>query len=486
MSFTPMGPTQVRRVTAPEPPPAVVESRFVGRLEFQGGFPTDPTVQGVYDQLDFQRACQVFLRHMLGSSMWSFREGFRRDLGAEGPRDWVVQHLDANGLALTGNSETVYGTNFLDLKADGPTVVEVPPRVLGFFNDLWMRPIGDVGLAGPDHGQGGRYLVVPPGHDGELPDDGYVAVVRSRTYLVWFVLRAFLGPAAMPGRPRPPSSRCASTPGPSGRIPRRCATSTPPGCPIDTIHPIDGRYFQHLAAMVDYEPADAIDPEVAAGLAQLGIAKGTPFAPDERMRGILEEAARVASVMAFALCNAPRDAYRLYPDRQWFATPPGYPSFHDDQGRPMVDAMVQMAWFATGRAQAMGHPKPGTGSAYTWAYRDANGQWLDPARSYRLRLPAPVPAKDFWSVVVYDLWTRSMLANGQPYPSRNTYAPELRANDDGAIDIYIGPEPPAGFEANWIRTLPGTGWFPLLRLYGPTEPWFDQSWKPGDLEPIDP
>ena len=486
MSFTPMGPTQVRRVTAPEPPPAVVESRFVGRLEFQGGFPTDPTVQGVYDHLDFQRACQVFLRHMLGSSMWSFREGFRRDLGAEGPRDWVVQHLDANGLALTGNSETVYGTNFLDLKADGPTVVEVPPRVLGFFNDLWMRPIGDVGLAGPDHGQGGRYLLVPPGHDGELPDDGYVAVLRSRTYLVWFVLRAFMAPGGDAGPAKATLQQVRVYPWAQRQDPPAMRYIDASGVPYDTIHPIDGRYFQHLAAMIDYEPADAIDPEVAASLAQLGISKGTPFAPDERMRGILEEAARVASVMAFALCNAPRNDYRLYPDRQWFNTPPGYPSFHDDQGRPMVDAMVQMAWFATGRAMAMGHPKPGTGSAYTWAYRDANGQWLDPARSYRLRLPAPVPAKDFWSVVVYDLWTRSMLANGQPYPSRNSYAPELRANDDGSIDIYFGPEPPAGFEGNWIRTLPDTGWFPLLRLYGPTEAWFDQSWKPGDLEPIDP
>jgi hypothetical protein len=186
-----------------------------------GSRPT--TVQGVYDQLDFQRACQVFLRHMLGASMWSFREGFRRDLGAEGLRDWVVQHLDANGLALTGNSETVYGTNFLDLKADGPTVVEVPPRVLGFFNDLWMRPIGDVGLAGPDHGQGGRYLLVPPGHDGELPQETgeYVAVLRPRTYLVWFVLRALHGPpAATPHRPRQPSSRSASTPGLSAKTPQ--------------------------------------------------------------------------------------------------------------------------------------------------------------------------------------------------------------------------------------------------------------------------
>ena len=167
-SFVPTGPTEVRRVTAPEAPPPLVDSSFVGRLEFEGGFPTDETLQRVYDELDFQRACQAFLRNMMGASMWGFRSGMRRDLGFESPRDFAMLHLDANGLVLTGNSETIYGMGFLDLKADGLTVVEVPPMVLGLLNDLWMRPLGDLGIGGPDHGEGGRYLVVPPGYD----DDG--------------------------------------------------------------------------------------------------------------------------------------------------------------------------------------------------------------------------------------------------------------------------------------------------------------------------
>jgi hypothetical protein len=102
-----------------------------------------------------------------------------------------------------------------------------------------------------------------------------------------------------------------------------------------------------------------------------------------------------------------------------------------------------------------------------------------------LHLPGPIPAKDFWSVVVYDLWTRSMLANGQAFPSLNSYAEGVTIADDGSVDVYIGPEPPVGREHNWIRTLPDTGWFPLLRLYGPLEPWIDASWRPGDLEPVD-
>ena len=457
-------------------------------MEFAGGFPTEATLQRVYDQLDFQRACQVFLRHLPGASMYAFREGPAARLGAATAQDFVYLRLDARGLLLTGNSETVYGTTFLDIKADGPTVVEVPPRVLGFLNDLWMRPLGDLGLAGPDAGVGGRYLVVPPGYAGDLPaagDDGIVAVVPLAD------VPGVVRPAGLPGRrvgtpPRglPLSARCALTPG-AARGPAATRLVDASGCrstpSTRSTRATSTTWVRMIVARArgrdrpgDAGPArhdrhrqgDALRPRRPAARHPGG---GRP----RRQRDGPRPGRR-----------APRRA-RRYPDRQWFGDVPGYPSFRDARGRPLVDAMVEMAWFATVRAQAMGHPRPGTGSAYTWTYRDAAGAWLDPARTYRLRLPAPVPAKDFWSVVVYDLWTRSMLANGQPYPSVSSYAPGLRANADGAIDLYLGPEPPAGFEANWIRTLPGTGWFPILRLYGPLAPWFDQTWTPGDLEPVD-
>jgi len=105
-------------------------------------------------------------------------------------------------------------------------------------------------------------------------------------------------------------------------------------------------------------------------------------------------------------------------------------------------------------------------------------------RNYKLNIPANVPAADFWSVVVYDPQTRSELQTGQPFPSRNNKRDELAENPDGSVDIYFGPEPPPGYESNWIQTVAGKGWFILLRLYGPLEPWFDQSWRPGDMELI--
>ena len=481
MSFEATGPTSVERITAPEQPAGVVESRFLGRLEFRGGYPTEATLQELYDRLDFQRGCQAFLRHIMAAAVWGFYRGLTRDLGMA-VNELAVLHLDANGLLLTGNSETIYGIAILDTKP-GPLVVEVPPRVLGLLNDQWMRPMGDLGIAGPDRGAGGKYLLLPPGYDEEVPD-GYVEAIRLRTYRQWLVMRAFMGSG---GDAAPGTQALLAT-----RIYPLAQEDDPPasrnadvsGKPFDTIHPTDVRYFEDLAEMVEYEPLEAISLEESAELAQLGIEKGKPFAPDERLRGILDEAAKVGGFMAFSLANAPRVDYLRYPDRQWYGNIAGYPGFVDEQGRPMIDAMVEMAWFATGRAQAMGSERVGVGSAYTWAYRDRNAEWIDPARTYKLRLPGPIPAKDFWSVVVYDLWTRSMLANGQPFPSLNSYSHGLEPDDDGGVTVYIGPQPPEGKEGNWIRTLPEVGWFPLIRLYGPLETWIDRSWKPDDIEEV--
>jgi hypothetical protein len=140
-----------------------------------------------------------------------------------------------------------------------------------------------------------------------------------------------------------------------------------------------------------------------------------------------------------------------------------------------------MGWFATVTSKAMVTPILGAGSVYMWTFRDSAGDWLSGDRSYTLSLPAPIPAKNFWSVVVYDVWTRSLLANGQRTPAANSYSKGLATNDDGSLELHFGPEPPEGREANWIRSVPGKGWFTILRLYGPLEGYFDGSWKPTDI-----
>jgi hypothetical protein len=124
----------------------------------------------------------------------------------------------------------------------------------------------------------------------------------------------------------------------------------------------------------------------------------------------------------------------------------------------------------------------GKGSQYAANCRDSNGDYLNGNKTYKLNIPADAPAKDFWSVVVYDPKTRSELQTGQPFPSKNNKRDDLIVNDDGSVDLYFGPKAPAGKEKSWVETVPGKNWFCLLRLYVPPEPWFDKSWQPGDFD----
>ncbi|QAY96410.1 hypothetical protein CWB41_12265 [Methylovirgula ligni] len=473
------GPTSVPTVTAPAPPPPNVDSRFLGGLSFKDGYPTTETVQRLYDELDFQRGTQVFLRNLPALSMYGLRLGLARDLGVDSVSKFAIFRADANSLMLTPNSETLYGTTFLALDTDGPTIVEAPPSVLGLVNDMWMRPVGDIGAGGPDQGKGGKYLFVPPGYAGILPKTGYF-IVRMQTYGGWVFIRALLDPSgnAAPAeallkqmRIYPLSKKDASP---------QMTFVEASGKPFDSMPPNDIRYFEMLADLIAREDAHAVDPEVAGMMRAIGIEKGKPFVPDSRLRSILAEAARVGSFMAQAISYAPREPERVRPGSHWMAGIAGYPTFADGRST-LLDEMIYMSWFATGAAKAMGAPKPGTGSQYAWTYYDAAGEWLLGEKSYRFHISPHPPAKDFWSVLAYDNWTRSILANGQKVAGKNSYDTAIQTNADSSIDIYFGPNPPPGKESNWIRTIPGKGWFAMFRLYGPLQPWFDRTWTPDDI-----
>ena len=126
----------------------------------------------------------------------------------------------------------------------------------------------------------------------------------------------------------------------------------------------------------------------------------------------------------------------------------------------------------------------GCGSQYAWTARDANGNPLDVGKNYKLRLPPNIPVKDFWSVILYSNQIRSMTQTDQRFPSVSSQTKGLQVNPDGSVNVYFGPKAPAGKESNWIQTIPGKGWNTLLRLYGPLEPWFTKTWRPGEIEPV--
>jgi hypothetical protein len=252
---------------------------------------------------------------------------------------------------------------------------------------------------------------------------------------------------------------------------------------FNCIHANDVSFFDDVARVVEEEPLGAVDPEVRGLLAAIGIRKDKPFAPDARLKGILADAAAVGNATARAIIFDTRDPDApIYPNSDWKVGFIGNDVGFSPGGVLNTDARTRFYYGATGITPAMIVKMVGIGSQYVMAERDATGKYLDGAKSYRLHLPPNIPAKDFWSVIVYDPQTRSLLQTDQKFPSCNSQMKSLLINPDNSIDIFFGPKALAGHEANWIQTIPGKGWWTILRLYGPIEPWFDKTWRPGEIE----
>jgi hypothetical protein len=231
---------------------------------------------------------------------------------------------------------------------------------------------------------------------------------------------------------------------------------------------------------------DFVDPDIVGLYASIGIRKGQPFAPDERMKKILTDAVALGNATARTILFDSRDpATKYYPDRQWFTPFVGGSYLFLDGAERLLDARTMFFYYVTGITPAMSYAKVGSGSAYAGAVKDSAGNYLDGGKTYRITLPGPVPAKAFWSFVVYDNETRSLLETDQKLAGMDSTDKQLKTNADGSVTVWFGPKAPEGQEANWVQTMPGKGWNTLLRLYGPLEPWFDKSWKPGDFERVD-
>ncbi|MFZ1866253.1 MAG: DUF1254 domain-containing protein [Polyangiales bacterium] len=472
------------------PPPASILTpdllrTRIGTLDFFDGLPDGQTVETVYDHLDFIRGVRAFLRTIPGASMVAMRKGLY-DAGAL-PNYTVLlteSSMDSRSLFLTPSTEAVYATAWIDLKG-GPIVVETPPYVEGALFDFWGRRLTDTGKDGPDRGRGGMYVAVPPGYGGFVPRSQFA--VQSATYGVWAVFR---GPL-IDGRPEPAVGSFKKY---LKIYPLQEAQRPPPnpfvdisGMVVHTIPPIDASYFEQVDTLVQEEPADSQDPEVLGLLASIGIIKDKRFSPDGRMRAILADAAAVGDTTARAMLFAPRDDHvLLYSDRHWQRLlVGGDPSFIRDGAR-LFDAMVRFHYLAAADTMAAGPNQPGSATESAIAFRDSKGRLLDGSRSYVLTLPPSVPAKDLWSIVVYDNQTRSMLQTDQRFPSKSSVRGGLRPNQDGSVSIYFGPAPPRLRQQrpNWIQTVPGKGWNAMLRLHGAEQTFFDQTWRPGDIELI--
>lgn len=504
--------------------PDLVESRS-GRLEFTDGYPSAATTTTLRGELNYVHGVQAFMNSLQGVSLWAVRKGFAEVGIAD--NDFIIfsELMDSESVFLTANADVVYFWGNIDL-ADGPMVLEVPPNVLGVIDDSWFRWVGDFGAPGPDRGAGGRYLLLPPGYEGPLPEGGFF-VYRSRTNLVTAAGRAFL----VDGSPAPAVASIRAhlklTPyapggfgssigeylrgnGPLGHdlAPKAPRLVEGTGLRMNTVAPNDFGHFEMLDELVQHEPASALEPELAGLFAAIGIRKGERFAPDARLRGILEDAAATANAASrmLAVGAHPDDRWRYYdePTAWWnmlfeggyeFLDPPPniladgtvepYPALHTRR----LNSRTSMFYVATLVTPAMCMRLSNIGSQYIAANVDANGDPFDGSRTYRMVLPAGIPAATFWSTTVYDNQTRSMLRTPQRFPragSQDYPTPAAAPDADGSTTIWFGPEQPEGVaDGNWVQTDPDRGWFQLLRFYSPLPSFFDKTWRAGEVEPVD-
>jgi len=503
--------------------PDSLETR-IGTLDFAGGVPTGETASKVFDTVLFTRALNVFNNSFRGASALALVKGFQ-SIGADF-NDIVIfsELMDSSSLFLTANADTVYYVAALDLR-DGPMVIEQPSDGLGTINDMWFQWVIDIGRPGPDRGLGGKYLIVGPGYDGPLPQGGYF-IAHSKTNVVLYAARAFIVDGNDPKptvdnikknmkvyRYRPGSFGTPIAEALEGEVRLAPEPEIPEttfieatGLSFNTIPPSDFGFFEMINENLQSQPATSYDVELAGQLAAIGIVHGKEFSPDERTKKILGDAAAVGQAFGRSLQwnfadSHPEWAYyegsnwgnMLFEGGAFFETPP--PAFEDGMFKPYpptgartLDSRTAFYYAYTLDSPGMIMRIPGVGSQYLMCFRDANGDAFDGGKTYKVTLPEGIPAQAFWSFTLYDNQSRSMLQTPQRYPragSQSFPSPAAEAGADGSTTVYFGPTQPSGIaRGNWIQTMPGKGWFTILRLYSPLPSFFDKTWQPSEIERV--
>ena len=464
----------------------------IGTMKFIDGAPLPETAELVYENLDRMRGVDVFLKCMPAASVRQLMLA-PETLGADAYNKVLIYDklMDSKPYFLTGNTSTLYVLPSLNMKETGAMVLEVPPGMLGAFNSAWFGYIQDVGPMGPDKGEGGKYLMLPPDYEGDIPE-GYF-VVKSPTYRVWTFMRGSIA-NGMEAAVKNITDNLKVYPLAQKDNPPKMEFISGSGKPLNTIHDNDFHFYEHVNAVIQEEPFEMIDAETRGLLASIGIEKGKEFNPDERMKRILTDAVAIANATARSIMWYPRvsgsvdnmKGVQIYPDTNsaWImAWVDKNVFFNGKDGQTMnSDARTMFFYPYTAVTPAMAVSIPGAGSDYALSFVDGNKQPMDGALTYKIHIPANPPVNDFWAVTVYDCQTRSQLQTDQKFPTVGGQTDGLKKNADGSYDIYFAPEAPAGFENNWLQTIPGKSWFGAIRMYGPLEAWIDKTWRPSEIE----
>jgi hypothetical protein len=454
---------------------------------YNGNWPSEDEAQALIDELFYQRAIHAYMTMLPALNTIGMRDGSEATFGA-GYNVLPIwkDRMDSRAWVPTPNADVIYSMSYLDLKETGPLVVAAPANVIGMFTDFFQRTITDVGAIGPDRARGGLYLLLPPDYQGHVPG-GYF-VFKSSTYNVFLFFRTVMAKGENGPDPAPAVALAEKT-----RIyplwveeknvkPMEFPNGS--GKRIDMMYPVDFAYWEKLKAFVDYEPVEAITPELRGVLASIGIIKGQPFEPTERQKELLNKAVETAPkmILAMRLMGRPDKRNLYYKDRQYErAWSAGTAEWMQDSYLD-VDQRATFFQYAYSSAPAMVMRTIGAGSKYPVAIRDAAGNILNGSHHYKLHLPAGIPAMAFWAVTLYNITDGTMPETPQLLPSKNGLDESIVKNDDGSIDLFFGPTQPKDVaDTNWIQTVKGRDFMAVIRLYGTGIEFFDQTWKPDDV-----
>jgi hypothetical protein len=394
--------------------------------------------------------------------------------------------LDWHNQTLTPNPDAIYLMSFFNTRDTGPIVFDIPPgdaqaSLTGNLVTVWQTALEDVGLLGVDKGAGGKFVVVPPGYKDSVPA-GYT-VLLSDTYSGYALLRSSLKShgdtdvaAAVAYGKRVKVYPLSA----AGNPPQTTFTDVKDANYDSTIR-YDASYFTNLNRIVQSEPWIERDRAMIDQLRTIGIAKGRPFAPDEAMQRILTAAIGEAKALLEQRYDAGFPPF--YPNSQWML--PTLQDAMDGQGttyanpdRYAIDARALLYTYGY-----IAIKRPGIAQFYLVSIRDKDGRGFDGGQTYRLRVPANAPVEQYWSVTTYDRQTHALIKN-MPRASRASNAAEVQRNADGSIDVYFGPNAPAGRQSNWVPTDPQRRFELMFRVYGPKKEFFERVWVLPDVEKV--
>ncbi|OHX67464.1 DUF1254 domain-containing protein [Flammeovirga pacifica] len=457
-------------------------STVYGDVELEHSFVNKGSEELFY-AMDFQRASQAYIwsTPIVSMKTWGDNEDAAFDVA--GLENFVIlKSLKEKRGIVTGNLTTPYIFTFSNLK-DGAVKLDYPKGMTaGAFLDLWQRPVVDLGLTGPDKGQGGTYIICGPNDDPKNYEGQADFVVQSETN------NFFIGLRILEEDPKAVDKFKSKLK--LGKVEGALKDATfaeDKDIEWSATAPRDMDYWRKLHTLIHEEPVREQDKVWIAMLKPLGLEIGKPFNPTKQQEKVLIEGLKMGELMLRNLQTNPRFTEPYWTGTNWFKSF----DFNIPQiNETMVYLDERAVWYyeAVSSTKGMVEPTPGYGQIYMTSKRDSKGDLLRADQTYKLTVPADVPVEQFWSVTLYSENTRRPYDNGGDKISDvgiNSRRKDVTYNSDGTIDIYIGSECPKGVNpANYLKTVGNDGWFIYFRLYAPKQAFFDKTFQLPDWEKV--